>query len=58
MRKVISRRILLSLVAVTTLAIGQIATMDAALAKRPHCGAVPVPGQPGHFTVICSSARP
>ena len=27
-------------------------------AKRPHCSAVPVPGQPGHYIVVCSRSRP
>ena len=58
MKKVISRHILLSLLAVATLTMGQIATMDAALAKSAHCGATPVPGQPGHFIVTCSRTRP
>ena len=27
-------------------------------AKSAHCSAVPVPGQPGHYIVVCSRARP
>lgn len=27
-------------------------------AKSAKCTAVPVPGQPGHYIVVCSSARP
>jgi hypothetical protein len=27
-------------------------------AKSAHCSAVPVPGQPGHFIVVCSRVRP
>jgi hypothetical protein len=29
-----------------------------AQAKSAHCGAVAVPGQPGHFIVVCSRTRP
>lgn len=27
-------------------------------ARRPHCSAVPVAGQPGHYIVVCSTTRP
>ena len=27
-------------------------------AKSAKCSAVPVPGQPGHYIVVCSRARP
>jgi hypothetical protein len=27
-------------------------------AKSAHCTAVPVPGQPGHYVVVCSRLRP
>ncbi len=46
----------------TTLAV--IATLGSALiatpvqAKSPKCTAIPVPGQPGHYIVVCSSSRP
>lgn len=52
------RRIMISLIAVTSLTVGQFAMMDVAMAKSAHCSAVPVPGQPGHYIVICSRARP
>lgn len=41
-----------------------VATLGAALAPAPaqaksaHCSAVPVPGQPGHYIVVCSRVRP
>jgi invasion protein IalB len=28
------------------------------LAKSAKCTAVPVPGQPGHYIVVCTRARP
>lgn len=52
------RRIMLSLIAATTLTVGQFAMMDVAMAKSAKCSAVPVPGQPGHYIVTCSRIRP
>lgn len=37
--------------------VGALAAGPAAAARRPHCAAIPVAGQPGVFTVVCSTAR-
>ena len=58
MKTKLSRRIVMILTAAACMATGQLAMMDAAFAKSAHCSAVPVPGQPGHFVVICSRVRP
>jgi hypothetical protein len=34
------------------------APLAAHAARRPHCAAVPVPGQPGTFVIKCSVQRP
>ena len=58
MNKMSFRRIALNVIALSGLALCQIATMDVALAKSAHCSSTPVPGQPGHYIVICSRVRP
>jgi hypothetical protein len=34
-----------------------VAAPSASAARRPHCAAIPVAGQPGTFVVVCSTAR-
>ena len=37
---------------------GQFAIVSQAQARSTHCAAVPIPGQPGHYIVRCSTSRP
>lgn len=50
------RRIAASFAVIAALA-GSLAVTTAE-AKRAQCSAIPVPGQPGHFIVVCSTTRP
>jgi hypothetical protein len=49
----------LRVIAVAVAFVGALSVAAApAYARSAKCTAVPVPGQPGHFIVHCSTARP
>ncbi len=53
-----SVRFFAAALAVTAVVAGQFAMIgEANASRRPHCGAIPVPGQPGVEIIVCSTAR-
>ena len=57
MKSTKSRSLIAALFVASTLA-GSLAVVGSVEAKSPKCYAVPVPGQPGTYTIICTTGRP